>query len=55
MFNVQVFSWASHPEHLDLKDDIWNRTLRIENEKEKNHPILPIDQARGHVTSGLLG
>ena len=22
VFNVQAFSWAIHPEHLDLRDDI---------------------------------
>ena len=31
VFNVQAFSWASHPEYLDLKDDIFDGTLRTEN------------------------
>ena len=54
VFNVQAFSWASHLEHLDLKGDVWNGTLRMENEEE-NQPTLSIDQARGHLTPGLLG
>ena len=54
VFNAQAFSWASNLNHLDLKGDIWNGTLRTENEKE-NHPTLSIDQVRGHLTPGLLG
>ena len=53
-FNVQAFSWDSHLEHLDLKGDIWNGTLRTTNEEE-NQPTLSIDQTRGHLTLGLLG
>ena len=55
VFNVQAFSWASHLEHLDLRNDSWNGTLRIEKCEEENQPTLPIDQARGHLTPGLLG
>ena len=40
VFNVQAFSWASHLEHLDLEDDIWNGTLRTENERgEPSNPV----------------
>ena len=36
VFDVQAFSWASHLEHLDIKDDMGDGTLRIENEREGN-------------------
>ena len=40
VINVQAFSWASHLEHLDLRDDIGNGTLRTENERgEPSNPV----------------
>ena len=33
--DVQAFSWASHPEHLGLRDDSWNGTLRTEDERRR--------------------
>ena len=54
VFNVKAFSWASHLEHLDLKGDILDGTLRTANEEE-NQPNLSIDQVRGLLTPDLLG
>ena len=39
VFNVQAFNWASHLEHLGLKGDIGNATLRAENESERTNKL----------------
>ena len=45
VINVQAFSWASHLEKLDLKDGIWNGTLRSENERgEPSNPVYRLGQ-----------